>query len=89
MAAGVYRPESLAGYRNQPVYIQGSRHVPPRHEVLPDAMDILIALLEEEPHPDLRAVCTPLAIVSTGERKSSSRANFLRLVWQHSYRLNR
>ena len=56
VAAGVYRPESLAGYRNQPVYLQGSRHVPPRHEVLPDAMDTLFALLEEEPHPALRAV---------------------------------
>ncbi len=56
VAAGVYRPESLAGYRNQPVYLQGSRHVPPRHEVLPDAMDTLFALLEEEPHPALRAL---------------------------------
>ena len=56
VAAGVYGPEGLAGYRNQPVYLQGSRHVPPRYEVLPDAMDTLFALLEEEPHPALRVV---------------------------------
>ena len=56
VAVGVYGPSGLGGYRNQPVYLQGSRHVPPRYEVVPDAMDTLFALLEEESHPAVRAV---------------------------------
>ena len=56
VAAGVYGPSGLGGYRNQPVYLRGSRHVPPRYEVVADAMDTLFALLEEEPHPAVRAV---------------------------------
>ena len=56
VAAGVYGPSGLGGYRNQPVYLQGSRHVPPRYEVVPDATETLFSLLEEEPHPAVRAV---------------------------------
>ena len=56
VVVGVYGASGLGGYRNQPVYLQGSRHVPPRYEVVPDAMDTLFALLEEESHPAVRAV---------------------------------
>lgn len=48
--------ELFAGYRNAPVYIRGSRHVPPRWELLPDAMPALFDLVEKEPEPAARAV---------------------------------
>ena len=46
----------LAGYRNDAVYLRGSRHVPPRWELLRDAMSTLFDLLEEEAEPPVRAV---------------------------------
>jgi len=48
VAAGLISAASLAGYRNHPVFIQGSRHVPPRAEVVADAMSTLFDLLESE-----------------------------------------
>jgi fido (protein-threonine AMPylation protein) len=56
VAAGVLAPALLAGYRNHPVYLRGSRHVPPRSELLRDAMPALLELIEHEPHPVVRAV---------------------------------
>lgn len=56
VAAGLLRAEALAGYRSQPVFIRGSRHVPPRAEAVPDAMAALFDLLQEEPEPAVRAV---------------------------------
>lgn len=56
VAAGVLPPSALAGYRTIPIYLRGSRHVPPRWESLPDAMIALLALLKDEPHPYVRAV---------------------------------
>ncbi len=55
VAAGVFEPASLAGYRNQTVFLRGSRHVPPRWEIIPGAMTALFELLEEEPEPAVRA----------------------------------
>ena len=54
-AAGQYGLESLAGYRNQAVYLRGSRHVPMRWERVGDAMNTLFELLEDEPEPAVRA----------------------------------
>jgi hypothetical protein len=56
VAAGLLRPAALAGYRQQPVYLRGSRHVPTRWESLPDAMNTLFDLLESEREPSVRAV---------------------------------
>lgn len=56
VAAGVLPPGALAGYRTIPIYLRGSRHVPPRWESLPDAMIALLALIKDEPHPYGRAV---------------------------------
>jgi hypothetical protein len=56
VAAGLLRPGALAGYRQHPVYLRGSRHVPTRWESLPDAMNTLFDLLETEPEPCVRAV---------------------------------
>ncbi len=54
--AGILQPLNLAGYRNHPVFISGSRHVPLPPEALMDAMTTLFDLLEEEPEASVRAV---------------------------------
>ncbi len=56
VAVGLYQEPALAGYRNQAVFLRGSRHVPPRYEIIADAMETLFLLLEEEPEPAVRAV---------------------------------
>jgi hypothetical protein len=56
VAAGLIKAAALAGYRNHPVYLRGSRHVPARWEVLPDATAALFDLLEGENEPSVRAV---------------------------------
>lgn len=54
--AGLIEPGALAGYRNIPVFLRSSRHVPPRWEVVRDAMPALFDLLERETEPGVRAV---------------------------------
>ena len=54
--AGILDPVDLAGYRNRPVYIRGSHHVPPAHETLMDCMETLFGLLEQEESAAVRAV---------------------------------
>ncbi|MFQ5742427.1 MAG: Fic family protein [Acidobacteriota bacterium] len=54
--AGLVEASALAGYRNDAVFLRGSRHVPPRWEVVRDAMPALFDLLEQEPEPSVRAV---------------------------------
>jgi len=56
VAAGLIEAQALAGYRNHPVYLQGSRHVPPRWEVVPDAVEAIFDLLEGENEPAARIV---------------------------------
>jgi fido (protein-threonine AMPylation protein) len=56
VAAGLMGAAALAGYRNQPVFLRGSRHVPPRADVLRDAMPALFDLLEAEKESSVRAV---------------------------------
>ena len=56
VAAGLVRPADLAGYRNAPVYIQRSMHVPPSPPAVRDAMPAFFDLLREEPAPSVRAV---------------------------------
>jgi fido (protein-threonine AMPylation protein) len=56
VAAGLLDASLLAGYRTQPVFLRGSRHVPPRAEILRDAMPALFDLAEGEPSPVVRAV---------------------------------
>ena len=55
VAAGALEPANLAGYRNQAVFLRGSRHVPPRWEIIPGAMTALFELLQEESEPAVRA----------------------------------
>ena len=54
--AGLIEAGALAGYRNIPVYLRSSRHVPPRWEAVRDAMPTLFDLLEEETESGVRAV---------------------------------
>ena len=55
-AAGLIEPADLAGYRNDAVFIRGSRHIPPRWELMPDAMPALFNLMKSETEPSVRAV---------------------------------
>ncbi len=56
VTAGLLEPGALAGYRNIPVYLRGSRYVPPRWEAVRDAMPAFFDVLEKEPEPSVRAV---------------------------------
>lgn len=54
--AGVIKPADLAGYRNGPVYIRRSMHVPPGREAVRDLMPAFFELLQEETDTGVRAV---------------------------------
>lgn len=56
VAAGILRPSDLAGYRNEPVFIRRSMHVPPSRGAVRDAMPVLFDLLQEETEPSVRVV---------------------------------
>jgi len=56
VGAGLISASDLAGYRNQPVYIRKSMHVPPRCEAVRDLMPAFFTLLEDEKEPAVRAV---------------------------------
>ncbi len=56
VTAGLLRPADLAGYRNGPVFIRRSMHVPPSREAVRDAMPAFFDLLHEETEPSVRIV---------------------------------
>lgn len=56
VTAGLLRPSDLAGYRNHPVYIRNSKHVPPSYEAVRDLMPAFFDLLREEKEGAARAV---------------------------------
>ena len=56
VAAGILEPYHLAGFRNGPVLIKGSRHVPPPAHAVTDSMDALLAVLRQEESTAVRAV---------------------------------
>lgn len=56
VTAGLLEPGALAGYRNVPIFLRGSRYVPPRWEAVRDAMPALFDVLEKEAEPPVRAV---------------------------------
>jgi Fic family protein len=49
-------PGDLAGYRNGPVFIRNSQHVPPSREAVRDMMPVLFQLLSEEECAAVRVV---------------------------------
>ena len=56
ITAGLLKPADLAGYRNEPVYIRRSMHVPPNREAVRELMPAFFDLLREEEHPAARVV---------------------------------
>ena len=56
VSAGLIATSDLAGYRNQPVYIRKSMHVPPRYEAVRDLMPAFFSLLKDEKEPAVKAV---------------------------------
>ena len=56
VATGILKHSDIIGYRNRPVYIKNSRHVPPAlHKVL-DYMDEYFECLKNEEYASVRAV---------------------------------
>ena len=56
VTAGLLRPADLAGYRNAPVYIRRSMHVPPNSAAVRDAMPVFFQMLKEESEASVRVV---------------------------------
>lgn len=54
--AGVLKPQDLAGYRNDQVFIRGALHVPLSKEAVRETMPVLFELISKEEHPAARAV---------------------------------
>ncbi|MEA3244107.1 MAG: Fic family protein [Pseudomonadota bacterium] len=54
--AGVVKPADLAGYRNGPVFIRKSMHVPPGHEAVRDLIPAYFDLLQGETETGVRIV---------------------------------
>jgi Fic family protein len=46
----------LAGFRNQQVFIRGSKHIPLNNDAVRETMPVLFELLREEPAASVRAV---------------------------------
>ena len=56
VTAGLLKPSDLAGYRNGPVYIRNSMHVPPNSDAVLDMMPMLFDLIAEENEASVRVV---------------------------------
>ena len=56
VVAGIIKPADLAGYRNRPVYIKQSRHVPPNYEVVRELMPEFFDLLKDEMSAESRII---------------------------------
>ncbi len=56
VTAGIISAVDLAGYRNGPVYIRRSMHVPPPREAVRDCMPAFFELLATEAEPAVRVV---------------------------------
>jgi hypothetical protein len=56
ITAGLLKPADLAGYRNGPVYIRRSLHVPPNCDAVRELMPALFELLQSESESAIRVV---------------------------------
>jgi hypothetical protein len=56
VTTGLLRASDLAGYRNGPVFIRRSMHVPPSRDAVRDAMPVLFEMLATETEPSVRVV---------------------------------
>jgi len=63
ITAGILQPADLAGYRNGPVFIRRSMHVPPSRDAVRELMPALFELLAGETEPAVRVVLGHFVIV--------------------------
>ncbi|WP_129777205.1 Fic family protein [Peristeroidobacter soli] len=63
VTAGILKPSDLAGYRNGPVFIRRSMHVPPGREAVRELMPTFFELLRQEPEPAVRVVLGHFVLV--------------------------
>ena len=63
VTAGILEPGDLAGYRNQPVYIRRSQHVPPNYEAVRELMPAYFELTTAEDSPAVRVVLSHFIFV--------------------------
>jgi Fic family protein len=56
VTSGIISAGDLAGYRNQPIYISNSLHVPMNKDAVRDVMPTLFETIEAEEHSGVRAV---------------------------------
>ncbi|MDP9015042.1 MAG: Fic family protein [Pseudomonadota bacterium] len=56
ISVGILKPSDLAGYRNGPVFIRRSMHVPPSREAVRELMPTFFELLQQEKEPAVRVV---------------------------------
>ena len=56
ITAGLLKPTDLAGYRNNPVFIRQSKHVPPRSQIVGELMTEFFELLSKEKNSAVRVV---------------------------------
>lgn len=56
VTAGILKPADLAGYRNGPVYIRRSKHVPPNRDAVRELMPAFFEILQKEREPAVRVV---------------------------------
>jgi hypothetical protein len=56
VAAGILKPADLAGFRNGPVYIRRSMHVPPNPDAVRELVPTFFELLKQEAEPAVRVV---------------------------------
>lgn len=62
--AGIVDRTTLAGYRNNPVYIRGTMYVPPSYEKLPELMASFEALMNQIKNPVAKAILTHYLFVT-------------------------
>lgn len=63
VGAGVVKRADLAGFRNGPVYIRRSMHVPPNAEAVRELMPAFFELLQNEKEPAVRVVLGHFVLV--------------------------
>jgi hypothetical protein len=56
VTSGICKPSDLAGYRNRPVFISNSRHIPMSADAVRDVMPIFFDLLSKEEYAGVRVV---------------------------------
>ncbi len=56
VTAGILEATDLAGYRNHPVYIRRSMHVPPNYQAVRELIPAFFDLLQNEKEPAVRVV---------------------------------